>query len=373
MYTGTLTADHLAVIEDVRDRWVTAATSTTPVDRAAAEKAIVAAYAAAGLPAPSVVWVDSPIAAVVAAAALSQLGGQLGGQLRDQLRDQLGGQLGGQLWDQLWDQLGDQLGDQLWDQLWGQLGDQLWDQLWGQLWDQLGGQLWGQLRGQLGDQLRGQRSPFGAVWDRMFWGQHEAHWVAFYAFAREWGVRYDETSERRLRLWEEAVRSMGWWWPLQGAVILTERPLLVSRDDEDRLHSETGPAVCYADGWTVCAVHGVRVPERVINRQYSVDDITRETNAEVRRVMIDLYGVGRYLSAVGAHLVASDDFGKLWRLDQVDDEPLVMVEVVNATAEPDGTFKDYFLRVPPDTRTPHEAVAWTFGMTEREYRETVAT
>ena len=45
----------------------------------------------------------------------------------------------------------------------------------------------------------------------------------------------------------------------------------------------------------------------------------------------------------------------------VDGEPLTVVEVVNSTPEPDGSHRRYFLRVPPDTRTAREAVAWTFG------------
>ena len=40
----------------------------------------------------------------------------------------------------------------------------------------------------------------------------------------------------------------------------------------------------------------------------------------------------------------------------------MLVEVLNATAEQDGTRKTYFLRVPPTVRTAREAVAWTFGM-----------
>jgi Domain of unknown function (DUF6745) len=35
--------------------------------------------------------------------------------------------------------------------------------------------------------------------------------------------------------------------------------------------------------------------------------------------------------------------------------------VVSATAEPDGSHRRYFLRVPPSTRTARAAVAWTFG------------
>jgi hypothetical protein len=44
-----------------------------------------------------------------------------------------------------------------------------------------------------------------------------------------------------------------------------------------------------------------------------------------------------------------------------------MLEVVNSTPEPDDSFKDYFLRVPPNARTAREAVAWTFDVPERKY------
>jgi hypothetical protein len=44
-----------------------------------------------------------------------------------------------------------------------------------------------------------------------------------------------------------------------------------------------------------------------------------------------------------------------------------MVKVKNSTPEPDGLFKDYFLRVPPTVKTAHEAVAWTFGETPETY------
>jgi hypothetical protein len=46
---------------------------------------------------------------------------------------------------------------------------------------------------------------------------------------------------------------------------------------------------------------------------------------------------------------------------------MVMVELQNATPEPNGQFKTYFLRVHPDVKTPHEAVAWSFKMTPSDY------
>jgi hypothetical protein len=80
----------------------------------------------------------------------------------------------------------------------------------------------------------------------------------------------------------------------------------------------------------------------------------------VRRLVVDRIGWERALE--GARLVARDDFGALWDpAIRLDGERLRIVEVVNATRDPDGTYRRYFLRVPPTVRTAREAVAWTFG------------
>ena len=50
-----------------------------------------------------------------------------------------------------------------------------------------------------------------------------------------------------------------------------------------------------------------------------------------------------------------------------------MVKVVNSTAEADGSFKDYFLRVPTTITSAREAVAWTFGKAADEYAPEVQT
>ena len=57
--------------------------------------------------------------------------------------------------------------------------------------------------------------------------------------------------------------------------------------------------------------------------------------------------------------------GTLWRKDLAGDEPLVMVEVVNATPVPDGSAKRYLLPVPPTIGSAREAVAWSFGKAAR--------
>jgi hypothetical protein len=107
----------------------------------------------------------------------------------------------------------------------------------------------------------------------------------------------------------------------------------------------------------------------VIDAPSSLDPaaVLSESNVEVRQVMIERIGYERFLSGLNAQPVAADDYGRLWRVELPEDEPLVLVELENATVEQDGTRKRYFLRVPLEITSPQAAVAWTFDVDAGEY------
>ena len=84
--------------------------------------------------------------------------------------------------------------------------------------------------------------------------------------------------------------------------------------------------------------------------------------------MVDVLGFENLVRAAGGEPAQQDDYGRLWRLGPLlDDEDYVTVEVVNSTPEPDGSFRHYFLRVPPDTKTARAGVAWSFELSVRDY------
>ena len=142
----------------------------------------------------------------------------------------------------------------------------------------------------------------------------------------------------------------------------------------------TGRAIEWPDGWGLHVVNGVRVPDWIIERPAEITPakIDAEANSEVRRVMMERYGLARYLKDGNAKLLNEDrDIydrpRKLWHKEIPGDEPLVMVEVINSTPEPDGHSKVYTLRVPPNIATVQQAIAWTFGMKPEEYRTRIET
>ncbi|MDE2104578.1 MAG: hypothetical protein KGL39_45505, partial [Patescibacteria group bacterium] len=145
-------------------------------------------------------------------------------------------------------------------------------------------------------------------------------------------------------------------------------PQPVIKRQAQRLHCETGPAF-ELPGQRLWFWQGIEVPQYVVENPKAiiVPDIETEPNAEVRRIKIERFGQARYLQESGAKEIHRDDFGVLYRKELAGDEPLVMVKVLNSTPEPDGSFKDYFLRVPPNMRRAREAVAWTFGKAEADY------
>jgi hypothetical protein len=179
------------------------------------------------------------------------------------------------------------------------------------------------------------------------------------------------------------AQSAGWWWPFRDAVILTERPTTLHRDEQGRLHAVDGPACGYSDGWCVYAVHGVRVPAWVIEypERLTVDAIQAETNEEVRRVMVERYGLARYVHDAQFEVIDSDldPLGHPRRLLRRGE--LVVVELTNSTEDADGTRRMYHVPCHPELRpllpdgqlgepqpmTALNAVASTYGLQGREY------
>jgi hypothetical protein len=119
------------------------------------------------------------------------------------------------------------------------------------------------------------------------------------------------------------------------------------KEQPRRLHRSDGPAYV-GDDMDMYFWHGVLVDEHVVMRpgEITLTEIASESNAEVRRVLIERYGPGRYVLDSGLTPVASDDWGTLYRSEK-DGLNLCVLKVINATPERDGTYRDYFLRCNP--------------------------
>ncbi|GGM87344.1 DUF6745 domain-containing protein [Dactylosporangium sucinum] len=308
-----LTPEQEALVVVVRDEWLVAGWATGPADRRAAERGVAEAYRAAGLQPPRlVVWLDSPYAGAIGAWMLAEVRERVGSQVWaegwsrvwDQVRAQVGEQVasdvlaqvgptvGDKVLVQPWDQASEELGAQFEAQVLSQVSAQVWAQVWSLrqgekhieacVRDQVGKRVWKQV---VGDEWSGHRGA------RAAWGPRWGDSVVFHDVFRRLGV----SGCQRLAGQMTVARNAGWWWPFQDAVVLTERPTELHRDDQGRLHHPTGPAVRYPDGFAVYAWHGVQVDERLVTGRLTGRNWLAADNAEVRRVIAERLGYRRIL------------------------------------------------------------------------------
>lgn len=163
--------------------------------------------------------------------------------------------------------------------------------------------------------------------------------------------------------------------PFRTICFVSDFPTVVKLNNNGRFHCTDGPAMAFADGYEMYALGGLTVDKEIIANPASLTakQIELEPNIEMRRVLMDLYGLERFIKDSRAVIRSVDEYGVLYEKHLTAQEPVVVVQVTNSTPEPDGTFKQYFLRVPPNMMTPREAIAWTFGMTADEYGPAVQT
>jgi hypothetical protein len=380
-----LDAGQLATLGGVAGEWLAAVLAVGPTDREAAEDGVRRAYRSAGLAPPErVVWLGSPQAGAVAVALLTGLDADVTAPdpRWDRVRDELEGQgqptapgrpgrpvrplLGPLLWAEVRARLLQQMAPGLWERAWSATAGALLGRLPERIWYlqlEAGGPIDARLGWRATERLRNQAVS----------GTPEVVWCA--ASDGLGRVLPGLAGPERLAGLRRVTRSAGWWWPFERLAVLTDRPAALHRDERDELHCPDGPALAYPDGSAVHAWHGRPVPGELIARLPGLraDDITAEPNLELRRIMTESYGLHRYLRDAGGRVVGQDTHGRLWRLDRPGAEPLVMVEVVNSTPEPDGSHATYWLRVPPDIRSAHAAVAWTFRLNEGTYRPLAET
>jgi len=156
-------------------------------------------------------------------------------------------------------------------------------------------------------------------------------------------------------------------YPFAAVAVAVQPPTALALDAEGRPHAEEGPALAWADDTRLYAWHGRVVPRDLLAEPVTPSRIHRATDPERRSVLIERYGLGRYLQEAGAAEIQQDDCGRLYRLSQGLSEPILAVRVVNHTPEPDGSYREFWLRVPPTMTTARQAVAWTFGLPTADY------
>ncbi len=120
---------------------------------------------------------------------------------------------------------------------------------------------------------------------------------------------------------------------------------------------------------------GVPITHRIAFHPETItsEEILKEENVELRRVMIEKMGYQTFIKEANAKLIHQDeDPGgprMLYKIDLEEDEPLVCLSV-NCPS----TGRNYIIRVPPQMKSCHQAAAWIAGYDDpKKYKPIIET
>lgn len=301
-----LTAEQEARMPAWRDKWIAIGLSTERADRAKFEAAALRCYKAAKLPAPKhIVWVSSPLIMALAA--------PIAAYLLDK-RGAVHGAVDGAV------------GEYVKDNYFRYLGGQFW----------VGG----------------------------WWGG-----PAYVSFFREvCGLELPPDIAEAAQAYQETCESACWWWPHRDFIMVCERPVRINRDVQGRLHSATGPAIVWTDGWGVHAWHGTTVAAKWIEQGTALDpvEVLTHENVEQRRAGAEIVGWKNILAKLNPRIIDRDYDPQIGTLLEVDlpDAPGERFLQVRC-----GTGRDFVLPVPREYNTALEANAATYNVPPQLLRQ----
>lgn len=376
----SLTARQMKELEIVVNDSARLALSHTPPDRAGAESAINYLYRKAGLAPPKqIIWGGSPFAV-----AISDMSRAVGISDEDALRTALGLQEKNVLINRAAWKSAEIISDKIEGEIFGYSAIVPLKGLRGaasrHLWHEIE-EFW-TIRDHFLPAVDGRREQrfkraiarlggptISSYLDDAICNPYESGMFAFYSYLC--GVTGSPALKELMDVFLQLAGCGGWVIPYESLCLVSDKPRRMECNPTGDLHSLTGSALEFGDGFAVHAVDGIVVPEYIVTEPQRITTrmIDKESNAAMRRIMIQRYQ-GNFFDDCGATLVAQDRLGRLYRKKRMFDSDFTFIRVTNSTPEADGSFREYVLRVPPQMQTPTEAIAWTFDMTPEEYLRT---
>lgn len=156
------------------------------------------------------------------------------------------------------------------------------------------------------------------------------------------------------------------WWPFTDCLVM-DTPSTLLFDEAGELHCDNGPAIEFRNGEQLFYIHGHLVTKKIVMEKETItlDDIKAEGNDEVRRIMIDAYGPGRYAEDLGSEVIDHDvSCGQPRYLVKVNDGSLWLLGTDGGTLA-DGKPRVYWMPSYSDVRTCVEAHNRIAGFDEK--------
>ena len=331
-----LTQKQEKLFKMIRDKWLNMLfkPETIDINRKESDKGIKWLYKISGLKEPRILYLSSPLGAQICANILNQVGSQVRSQV----------------WGQVWSQVRSQVGRQVRSQVLSQVGSQV------------GSQVRSQVESQVGRSSNTNFFDFCSYGNILDFG-----WCAYYDFFRKLKLVKNSKYNRFTKLLEAGIYDMI---QLDRLCIVCEKPTMILRDEQNRLHSVSRLAIEWRDGFKLWFIHGIAFEfdewKKAIDQTYSIQEVFGIKNIEKRYAVLSVYEPNKIIENIEATKISESKKGVLL----FSSEKIIPRKTVKFLkyACP-STGRIYISFVPEGMTDADVAMAWKFSLTKELYEE----
>lgn len=193
---------------------------------------------------------------------------------------------------------------------------------------------------------------------RMYQGGNQwSAWDSFISFFRH--IAKLDLDYSKWDHWETASLHSSFRIMHKDFCIISDRPRVLTVNDKNQPHNETGPFCKWSDGSSLYSLNGVRVPAWLVETPAKDIDISlllKETNAQVRAEIVRKVGINRVVAELKSEVIDKQDDYELLLLDLGDGRKREFLKMKNPSVN-----LVHVEGVKPGIKTVQDALAWRNG------------
>lgn len=334
----------------VRDRWINQLNSCPKINKKEAKKWITWLYKLSGLKAPKIEFLDSPLACQYAA-----------NKFRNNVGSSVENSVGSSVRNNVWNSVRNNVGNNVENSV----GSSVVNNVVNSVRNSVGSSVCYSVGNSVGSSEKLKYFSFCNYGDISDYG-----WVSFCDFFKD-KVKFNKETLKNLNnfifLLKSGIFTMI---QLEKYCFVSCMPEYIKRDDRQRLHSNEGSAIRFADGFEMFCLYGIEfkkeVFEKVTGENVSLKDILSLDDIDQRTAALKNYGIDKIIKSENCQLLDESRRGnKLYLISNVFERP---VYYLGFTCPSTG--KEYLEGVPEEVGKKEDAdyaQATALGLTVEEY------
>ena len=213
----------------------------------------------------------------------------------NEVRNEVGNEVGNEVRNEVENEVVNEVVNEVRKEVWREIENEVGNEVGNEVRNEVRNEVWNEVRNEVGNEVKNFLFPY-------IYGSFDV-WYSFYDFFDKEVFKLKKSKQFHTCA---KMSKLGLTWCCKDFCVVSQKPSYINKN-ENGLHSENKPSLIYNGilGIKMYHIDGIKVPKWVFEepKKLNVESIDAESNIEVRRVLIERYGVDKYLHKKNADVI----------------------------------------------------------------------